>query len=152
MRENHLSIEVCILSSAASLAALSATSSSLYLRARESHAVAGGRGGVRLVAKRDDARVQASGGNLRVEISCIHVQVKVQAGEKMRGNDVNPRETRGAREMQGEFRNGGRTNERTCVSLPIAPSKRPGWREPCIEARFSSFSALRIWRAVGTLA
>ena len=40
----------------------------------------------------------------------------------------------------------------TCVSLPIAPSKRAGWRDPCIDARFSSFSALRIWRAVGTFA
>ena len=40
----------------------------------------------------------------------------------------------------------------TCVSLPIAPSKRAGWRDPCDDARFSSFSALRIWRAVGTFA
>lgn len=65
--EWHLSIEICILSSAASLAALSATSSSLYLSTIEAGAAEGRGSGVRLVAKRNDAGVHARrGGNLQL--------------------------------------------------------------------------------------
>ncbi len=65
-KANYLSIEICILSNAASLAALSATSSSLYLRAHQARAAEGRDGCIRLVAKGDDAGVRASGGNLQV--------------------------------------------------------------------------------------
>ncbi len=63
---NCLSIEICILSNAASLAALSATSSSLYLRAHQARVAVGCDGCIRFVAKGDDAGVHAGGGNLHV--------------------------------------------------------------------------------------